>query len=431
MSGGVRRPSRGWTLGIVAAVVVLGGGYLAWNGTAESFTGPDPTVSADGSCAGGAPSAVLAFDAETGSPRWSARVGEAWQLELAEGSVTTAGPSGLRTLDVADGRARWCSDDVPVVGVVAAGGTVISSGGNRVVGRRARDGSRLWSRSGEGDWIESDGTVAVLHEGFGGDRQLVRGLDPASGRQIWRYETPGTQIGLMPLAPFLRADGPGLTFVHDTIGVVAAGATGDGADAARWEAGLFRPIGVSGDRVVGGVAESFSDPLTRFTLEVRNVSTGAIAWRRSVPGFDSRVVGGTIVVVSSTDRRDAPEYDGTWNTTEAAVSPASSKSRTIATGYDPADGTELWQRRLPFAAQVHAIGDAAMVWIPADDGDSDSRLLALDAASGAVTWRATLSNPSRSRHYHLADQMDAAVYDEATGTVMVLVRAGEPYVHRD
>ena len=431
MSGSVRRPGWWWKIGVVIVAVALGGGYLAWDLTTDSLTGPAPSVSASDSCGGGAPSVVLAFKARTGLPQWSARIGEASDLELADDTVTAIGPGGLRTLNVADGSARWCSDDEPNLEVVAAGNTLVSSRGESVVGRRASDGKRVWTRPGQTDWIGSDGTVAVVQKGFGSDRQTVRGLDPASGREVWRYTTAGADFALTSQAGSVRADGLGLTFVHDGLGVVAAGATDGEGDAARWTSRLFRPIGVSGERVVGGVAESFADPLTRFTLEARTAATGVISWRHSVPGFDARVVNDVIVVINSTDSRDAPDYDGSWYTTEGAVAPASRNSRTVATGYDPADGTVRWQRKLPFAAQIHAAGDVAVVWVPVESGNGASRLIALDPATGKVRWRANLPNPSRSEHFDLADQLDAAVYDQATDTLMVLVRAGEPYEHSD
>lgn len=417
---------------VAAAVAVLVVGYVVWDLRTESMTGPDPTVADGDSCGGGAPAAVLAIDAASGKQRWSARVGQSWSLDLTDGTVAASGGGSLRALDVADGRARWCRAFEPrgeVLGAVAADGAFVGSKGNSVVAYRARDGRQLWTRQGTGDWLTSDGEVAVLRRGFASPKgQTTRGLTGSTGEERWVYRTPPASLGLLPAPRFFASPDLGLTYVHDGLGLVAAGPADAGGDGVRWSLPVFRPIGLDGDVLVGGVAESFTEPLTRFGLQAVDRATGTVLWHKSVPGFDARLVGGLVIVLHPTDPRDAPGPDGSRHGSDGPVAPASPESAVIATAYDPVDGRVRWKRRLPFAAQIHAAGKVAIVWVPAGvDTENDGRLIALDPASGDVTWRAELANPARSERFHLGDDVRDVVYDDVRKTLLVLVEAQEPY----
>ncbi len=418
-------------IGAIAAVVALVVGYVVWDLRTDSLTGPAPAVAAEDSCDGGAPTAVLAFDVSTGEQRWSALAGHSWHLGLTDGTVATSGGGQLRALDVADGHARWCrvfEPDGEILGAVAADGAIVGGDGDAIVAYRARDGEQLWTRAGSGDWLLTDGELAVLRRGFGGTEDLTTtGLVGSTGEERWTYRTPAPGTGFYPAPILVAAPELGLTYVHDSLGVVAAGTADDGGDAARWTEGVLRPIGVHGDVLVGGVAESFTEPLTRFLLQGRDTATGAVRWEQSVPGSDARVVDGVVIVLHHRDRRDAPSTDGTRWSGDGPLRPASPASATVATAYDAVDGRQRWQRELPFAAQVHAAGEVAVVWAPATSGGGDGRLLALDPATGEVDWRADLANPARSERYHLGDDVQDAVYDEASQTFLVLIEAREPY----
>jgi len=417
--------------GVAAAVIGLCVGYVVWDLRTDSLTGPDPTVAPAATCGGGAPTALLAIDAATGHQRWSALVGLAFDIPIAGSTVGIGSYSHLGGLDVGDGHARWCRDLGPADefdSMVAAGDAFVAGRAAEAGAYRASDGRKIWTRATGSNALSSDGTLAVLADGSG-DPPTVRGIDGDTGTQRWAYRDPATSFSTQAPNRLLAATDLGLTYVHDGIGTVAVGPAGpDGKVGVRWSLPLFRPIGLSGGLLVGGVGESLTEPLTRFGLEAVDRGTGAVRWKRSVPGFDARVVDGAVIVLQNTDPRDAPGPDGARS--YGPITPASSASAAIATAYDPIDGKVLWRRELPFAARIDVVGDLATVWLPAGpDATGNGHLLALDPASGTDVWKVELANPGRSERYHLGDDVTGVGYDPATDTALVLISAREP--HRD
>jgi outer membrane protein assembly factor BamB len=406
---------------VIPVVLLAVAGYLVWDSRTDSFTGPAPTVSASASCGGDAPGALLAFDAATGQQRWSARVGETFSLATTSGAVASLGTDRLRVLDARTGRARWCRSDTDATHALStASGAVVVTDFPNVVAREASDGSQRWSLRSRADLLTSDGQTVVL--GFGSDAgSMVTGIDGRTAAQRWHYRLPATEFSAYELPPLFHGGRPDLTFVHDGVGVVAAG---PGQKPIRWQATVLRPIGIHGDVLLGGSLEPTGGVLTRFALEARDAATGAIRWRHSVPGFDAQVIGDLVVVLHQVVPADAPSVE---LTPEIPQAPRSSRSASVATAYDIGTGQPRWQRRLPFAGQIRAAGELAVVWLAPTKGSLTSGLIALDGRTGRPRWRSSIENPSRTERFHLPDELIGTAYESETNTVVVLVQATEPY----
>ncbi|HEX2575535.1 MAG TPA: PQQ-binding-like beta-propeller repeat protein [Aquihabitans sp.] len=414
-----RSRGRRIALGVVVVVLALLAAVVWWDLRTDSRTGPDPTVPASASCDGRQPGAVLAVDAATGQIRWSALVGGARSLALADGTLAAVGGGRIRAMRTTDGHARWCREAPKVASVAAAGTTIVVDGPSGLTGHRAANGTAIWRRFGRFDWLTADSRQVVVQQGgrpHPDGRLITRGIDPGTGAQRWSYRSQPTPF-VAEIFPLLDEPALDLTYVHSGVGVHAAGPTG-----VRWEAALFRPIGLAGPDLVGGVALELSLPVLRFALTSLDPTTGAQRWRREVRGSDARLVGGVVVVLGlrpeppvTLEEASAPDYQ----------SPLPQDSDVV--GHRATDGEVLWSAAVPHATQVHQAGGGAVVlWSPGW-GTGEPQLIGMRAATGEELWRTDVDNPGASEHYREGDEVLDVEHDPVTGTTFVLVQAQEPH----
>jgi outer membrane protein assembly factor BamB len=179
-------------------------GATRWQaGAPDAAAGPVVLINGY-ALAGTEAGALVAFDAHTGEPRWSARhagsIRSAPVVDRSSADVVAATWHGgadprLRGLDLATGTTRW---DAPLLrfatAPVAAGGLVVVGEGDgqyraRVVARRVRDGVEAWStpapasfESGITPGAAGDDVAVVDHFG------TVTVLDTATGAVRARTE---------------------------------------------------------------------------------------------------------------------------------------------------------------------------------------------------------------------------------------------------
>jgi outer membrane protein assembly factor BamB len=195
-----------------AIPVVDGRAYtMGWDGTADT---------------------VYCLDAATGREHWKqsypCRTILQWPGPRAtptvhDGAVYTLGQHGqLRSWDARTGKPRWQRDlpdaynpDVDygfVWSPLVEGDVLILNAGSRGLAIRTRDGSIAWGDDGQKGACVS--AVPYTHEGRRGvlvvhindartEANLV-GVDPASGRELWRFDGWKEQWGAMAVDPVVH-----------------------------------------------------------------------------------------------------------------------------------------------------------------------------------------------------------------------------------
>lgn len=293
------------------------------------------------------------------------------------GSVLCAGDGfgNIYGLNAATGRTLWRrtfrDNSSGYLPLAAADGRVFAVGSGRVAALSAASGKQLWSVPASGVEpgfppqlptyfvVYANGVVCVL--GAGGH---VEGLDPRTGRRIWRSASAGFGAG--------AAAGHGILYVAETAGRVAALDVRTGRP--RW---ATRTPSVAStlvvlDSVIAGTpspSPSYDAGYLTFALDK---ATGRLLWRANFDvGTYSSIAGEGDRVYVHVDLLNGAATDGTAIHTLAARS-----------------GRTLWKQTFPSQSigGVIAAADGRLY-----DGFQEGILRALSPATGADLWQRTTS----------------------------------------
>jgi len=309
------------------SAVGSGDGELLWTASTGD-SGGTPAVVVDGtvyitgySAEADSPAGrVRAFDAGSGSRRWSQPFEGVGAQTVSDGTVYLRTPSDLRALAAADGTERWRFGplDPPRRFPVVAGETVLSrsvDGGLSAVS--AATGGLLWEYPVEwrpgGLPAVAEGTAFFSIEGFGPDEGRVHAVDLETGEPRWTVET-----GVSPLG--LTVDG-GRLFAGTAEGVRAFD-TATGEQLWRVETGESVSPTVADGQLLFGTTAGLRVLDAETGEPVRTVETGG----RVV--FTPVVVDGT-AFVPGLDERRAEEPVGRLYAIETGVDGRSTGSRVL------------------------------------------------------------------------------------------------------
>jgi outer membrane protein assembly factor BamB len=281
--------------------------------------------------------------------------------------------------------------------LAAAGGRVFAVGSGRVAALSAATGAQLWSVPAAGVEpgfppqlptyfvVYANGVACVL-----GADGSVAGLDPATGRAIWRSAPTG-------FGASAAADG-GVLYVAETTGGVAALDVRTGRP--RWSAStpsVASTLLVLDSVVAGTPTASPSYAAGAFTFAL-DKATGRLLWQAN---FDTQ-----------TYSRIAGEGDRVYVDVDLLVNGAGTAGVTIH-ALAARSGRTLWRRAFPGQAiggTIVAIGGLLYGLFP------DGVLRALSPATGAVIWaRPTLGfvdsvTPGVQVIYVTADDPGPTIY---------------------
>ena len=145
---------------------------------------------------------VRAFDAGSGSRRWSQPFEGVGAQTVSDGTVYLRTPSDLRALAAADGTERWRFGplNAPRRFPVVAGETVLSRSIEGLSAVSAATGGLLWEYPVEwrprGRPAAAGGTAFFGTEGFGPDEGRVHAVDIGTGEARWTVGTAVSPLGL-------------------------------------------------------------------------------------------------------------------------------------------------------------------------------------------------------------------------------------------
>jgi len=294
---------------VVGQVVYL----ISRDGTLHALdlaTGAERWHAAIGAESGGSPTFVgglvivpaldgaHAFSAVDGTGAWtSAAPGPARGTPaVVDGTAVFDGGGNATALDVATGAVRWST---PLEGrddssVAAANGTVVLGDENGVVLALAlADGTQRW-RVDFGDYARlgtptiADGRVflASLDGGDAGSRHITA-LDLATGKELWRFASPGDKPSYTP------AVAGGLAITEGEDGHVTA--LDEATGRVRWQSkspgGLVEIVpAISGGTVYGASNDGFA-----FAMDAKS---GALRWQVPIQGvpYGAAITSGLMLV---------------------------------------------------------------------------------------------------------------------------------------
>lgn len=361
-----------------------------------------------------------------GSPTRGARRGSAIPRAAAPLLLLVGSAAACDGVTGAGGRLwvpRWSQAQDGATGsrpAVLGGVVFFGTGDGRVVARDRATGAARWSATiAPGGAVEAANLVVRSGVVVAAGVQHVVGLDAATGRELWRYVPPRDTVQQGPdaypgqfVASHLDAD-DGAAYLPAWGASVSAVDLHSGAVRWVWEPGVsagdtasfgrFRSgsmgVRASGDTVFATVWHFLdrqglaSEPW----LVALDRATGRELWRVVLPSY----TGGTCVW-------GAPGFFGNL------VIVAAVGGRTWAV--NRATQRIAWQFTPPaqFAtlSEAEVAGDRVFV-----DGGDES-IYALDAATGAVTWRAATMSATRDLLV-----TDRRVYYPRDGTLHALDRA--------
>ena len=298
------------------------------------------------------------------------------------GSVVCVGDGfgNVYGLSAASGKTRWRrtfgNNSAGYLPLAAAGGRVFAVGSGRVAALSAATGAQLWSVPAAGVEpgfppqlptyfvVYASGVVCVL--GADGD---VTGLDPRTGRPVWRHRPPASGgFGAGAVA------GDGVLYVAQTGGGVAALDVPSGR--LRWAApapSVASTLLVA-DGVIAGTptaSPSYDAGTLTFGLEA---ATGRLLWKKNFSTETySSIAGAGDQVFVHVDLLNGAATDGN---AIYAVAPRSGKT--------------LWYRSFPgqsIGGTIYAAGGVLYTCF------SDGVLRALSPATGADVWQSSALGP--------------------------------------
>ncbi|WP_331719437.1 PQQ-binding-like beta-propeller repeat protein [Streptomyces sp. NBC_01187] len=234
---------------------------------------------------------LYALDARSGRTRWEKEyTSSVSSLAVADGRVYAAadevtGRPVLTARDAHTGRKLW-NQEQSVGTLVAEGGTLYYSNGDRLTALRGKDGSTRWKAESDMSTVETfavaDGLVHLGGDSPDSDTSAfaVEAWDAGTGKKVWDATFPHKDSTWAPPARPLATGGLVLWSGHDRVHAFTAD-TGDevwrrripgsvGVDETS-EAGSLQPLGVE-----GGALHLRGHGGSLYTLGAR---TGACRWK--------------------------------------------------------------------------------------------------------------------------------------------------------
>lgn len=295
-----------------------------------------------------------------------------------------AGPGGIVSLDLDTGAERWQTPTGWPTGVALSDAAVVTSSSEGII--RAFDldtGEQLWC-------LETDTTAVELSGGIVGVRDVVVaaagtdliGLEPSSGRELWR--TPlnaaevrlGTDDDIVVVTDWSAAGGQ-----IRTIDPKTGGELGAIAELARDAAffGIGNPPTRLDEWSISTGPGSASD---QQTIDVSVHHSGAVASHVLVPGFVAALApAGTDITLLVLD-----QTGGTGD--------ISGRVDTRLTAYSIPEGERIWQIALPGTPHVIAPITPALTVVPVG-----TTLYGIDPVSGEERWTIDHGSPGRAGQY--------------------------------
>jgi outer membrane protein assembly factor BamB len=274
---------------------------------------------------------LVAFDIDSGRPRWVADAETTWAPAAGGGLVFVAMTGGVRALDAATGRVIW---QRTLPGPAAAppywdtGWLVVSLEGGDLVAFRAADGETLWQVS-LGAVIQTAPVPALdaLYLGLADGRVVSLAL--ATGRTNWTRQLEGAATGLRALDDQL--------VVGTTARAVHSLDLENGRSRWRWRVG--------GPVVGAAAADDRRIYFLAYDHLLRAVDrrSGNLRWRRAIPHrpAGSPLVVGTTVVVPSLSA-EISTYDAATGTPALSItSTGEVGGETLVRSGGPPGGTRL------------------------------------------------------------------------------------------
>jgi outer membrane protein assembly factor BamB len=235
-------------------------------------------------------SVVAALDAATGRRRWEVpRSVSIARIGVAEGVVVGTTSDGMTALDVWTGRRLWATsgDQLATHNNVAAQPGVFFAAAtwpDRLEARDLRSGELRWSYPTGNEslaWVVAAGDLAIV-----GYQDVVLAVDAATGQPRWNSPLP---LGGSAL------HGYGLTMAGDVLVALVEGRTGRdvlrGLDPASGAERWAVPDDVSSDLLTAdGSVYLVHGPTSGYPTAAYDAATGAQRWRYSSPGEISEPV---------------------------------------------------------------------------------------------------------------------------------------------
>ncbi len=139
-------------------------------------------------------------------------------------------------------------------------------------------------------------------------------------------------------------------------------------------------------------------------------TTGARAWDEVIPGFEIDLLGDLVVSIDQT------AGTGSFN-----VNVEGGFRDTRVTAYSAGSGDQLWRVALPGTPFQAIMADGTII-VP-----TGTELVALDPATGQTRWRFDVGSPGQGGDYSEPGWIRDLLTDEASGTLIAVVEAQQPY----
>jgi outer membrane protein assembly factor BamB len=166
-----------------------------------AYEHPEPMISpvavaGDAVYFGAGKSSVVAVDAVTGEPRWTAETdAPVWSASplLIGGAVVTGSEAGtIYAFEQADGTLRWSAQIGDAVlwplAADATGTAIVAAGWQNLVALDAETGAELWRASTADKWNAPAADAAAFYAGTG--ENTVVALDRVTGETLWTFGGP-------------------------------------------------------------------------------------------------------------------------------------------------------------------------------------------------------------------------------------------------
>lgn len=316
--------------------------------------------------------------------------------------VTAGGTAGYASATDAGGfeaapETRWCLDgEGSVRSLLLAGGRLVAlvrtgdigDRTYRLEGWRATDGATQWRRQLPSDPIRAPvlgaGGVHLTMENE--DRDLLARYATGDGSEEWTVELDSRATDSMP------AVAAGTVYLVDVSGGVHAFDAERGTE--RWSTSVAEGFDPAARGNVPSIADGtvYLDAATGKGPAALDAADGAVRWQRDVPGFESPVVDGDVLLGNDDEATYAlePETGETrWRIEESLPTRALSGGTFYTArggeirAHGTTDGSRRWSRPRPDALEevTAVVATDATVLV-----GGRSAIAGLDRASGSERW---------------------------------------------